>query len=112
MNYMNSPLSQMQQSAAQYGEMMPEEDLMTAGWTPEQERRARAAGFPSAQAAADWERARQQRRAPQTVAGQGGAQPTEADRPEGGNAMSWHPRNIFNWLTGLLGGANERNRRQ
>lgn len=108
MNVFNSPAPDQYAAMGQMSAMDPE--AMSASWTAEQERRARAAGFPSAQAAADWERMRQQKRAPQTVAGQTPEQPQE--KPRGGNAMSWHPANIFNWLTGLLGGANERNRRQ
>jgi hypothetical protein len=85
-------------------------DAEHAGWTAAQERQARAAGFPSAQAAVDWERHRQEHRPQQTVTGQS----TEGDNvrggqvvhPGGGNAMAWHPASIFNWVASILHGAN------
>lgn len=78
-----------------------------AGWTPDQEKQARAAGFPSAQAAMDWQRQRQQPRTQQTVAGtpQGQA-PEQPQPPASGNAMGWHPATVFGWLRDKLAGAN------
>lgn len=108
MNFLNSPGADLVRTLGG-GKVMDKlvQIQDTAAWTPAQERQARAAGFPSAQAAMDFQRQRQQVRPPQTVAG-GGAPQEQSQDPRGGNAMGWHPSNVFSWLRDTLASANSR----
>lgn len=82
-----------------------------ANATAQQDALARQNGYRSYDEMMAWARQRQQRREPNTVA-QGtfapqGAPPTP---PQGGNAMSWHPMNIFNSISEALRGSRKKDK--
>lgn len=64
--------------------------------TPEQEARARAAGFPSWEAYVAWTKRSQEH--------SGGTVPGQA-APSAQSAMDWHPANIFRYITDAMRGA-------
>lgn len=84
--------------------------------TPEQERQARAEGWPSYEAKLAWARRRMERtggtRQGVRIEGQSNPRPVATPTPapaapaDNGNAMGWGPGALFDYIANVLRGAN------